>query len=167
MDWNLAIEKHSEALKRVIAMLVAMAGLSDSDPPAWVPRPFGERCRAQLAGEGYSLPRHLHRAILRLLRPAEAAARRLIVVAARGLVVLPGPQRPAITETISPYGRSGRCSHRPSRRQDQPHGGRRCRSSIRCAMGPAAGNVPPTPCRASVFPAGAIRPHASPGQRRP
>ncbi|MEQ1955476.1 hypothetical protein [Mesorhizobium sp. CN2-181] len=41
-----------------------------------------------------TLPRRLHRAILRLLRPAEAAARRLIVVAARGLVVTLPPQRP-------------------------------------------------------------------------
>ena len=27
MDWNLAIEKNREALKRILAMLVAMAGL--------------------------------------------------------------------------------------------------------------------------------------------
>ena len=45
--------------------------------------------------EGPTLPRRLHRAILRLLRPAESAVRRLIVIAARGLVVPPSPQRPA------------------------------------------------------------------------
>ena len=40
-----------------------------------------------------TLPRHLHRAILRLLRPAESAVRRLIIIAARGLVVtLPKPR---------------------------------------------------------------------------
>jgi hypothetical protein len=72
MDWNAAIEKNREALKRVMAMLVAMAGLEDR--------------RA-------TLPRHLHRAILSLLRPAEAAARRLIIVAARGLVVTLAPAR--------------------------------------------------------------------------
>ena len=70
MDWNFAIEKHKEALKRVLAMLVAMAG-------------------------GDTLPRHLHRAVLRLLRPAEAAARRLIVVAARGLTFELTPPRKA------------------------------------------------------------------------
>jgi hypothetical protein len=41
-----------------------------------------------------TLPRHLHRAILRLLRPAESAARRLIIVMARGLVVPLPPARP-------------------------------------------------------------------------
>jgi hypothetical protein len=38
-----------------------------------------------------TLPRKLHRFLLRLLRPAEAATRRLIIVAARGLTV---EQRP-------------------------------------------------------------------------
>jgi hypothetical protein len=37
------------------------------------------------------LPRRLHRAALRLLRPAESAARRLIVMAARGLAVDAAP----------------------------------------------------------------------------
>ncbi len=83
MDWNAAIEKNREALKRVLAMLVAMAGL-DGGRPA-------------------TLPRHLHRAVLSLLRPAEAAARRLIIVAARGIVIaLPptGPRKPRPTSTI-------------------------------------------------------------------
>ncbi len=75
MDWKVAIERNSEALKRILAMLVAMAG---GDRPA-------------------TLPRHLHRAVLALLRPAEASARRLIIVVARGLVVeLPAarPRKP-------------------------------------------------------------------------
>jgi hypothetical protein len=42
-----------------------------------------------------TLPRHLHRAVLRLLRPAESAARRLIIIAARGLVVTLPPPRPS------------------------------------------------------------------------
>ena len=83
MDWNAAIEKNRQALKSVLAMLVAMAGL---------------------AGEGATLPRHLHRAVLRLLRPAEAAARRLVVVAARRLAVpppaLPRLRKPKPTSTI-------------------------------------------------------------------
>ncbi len=29
MDWNAAVEKNREALKRVLAMLVAMAGLGN------------------------------------------------------------------------------------------------------------------------------------------
>lgn len=76
MDWSLAIDRHRAALKRVLAMLVGMAGLGEP-------------------GEGsFTLPRHLHRAILRLLRPAESAVRRLVIVAARGLVVELPPLRP-------------------------------------------------------------------------
>jgi hypothetical protein len=59
MDGQAAIERNVEALKRILLSLVAMAGLGQS-----------------------TLPRHLHRAILRLLRPAEAAARRLIIALA-------------------------------------------------------------------------------------
>ena len=82
MDWNAAIEKNREALKRVLAMLVAMAGLG----PHPEVRAEGEPRR--------TLPRHLYRAVLRLLRPAEAATRRLVIVAARGIVVALPPVRP-------------------------------------------------------------------------
>ena len=74
MDWDAAIEKHREALKRVLAGLLVMAGFVGGSPA--------------------TLPRHLHRAVLNLLRPAEAAVRRLVIVAARGIVVEvrhPGP----------------------------------------------------------------------------
>ena len=97
MDWNAAIEKNREALKRVLAMLVAMAGLgnwqsaiagrqsvSDADGPADCLLPTAD-CR-------FLLPRHLHRAVLRLLRLAEAAARRLVIVAARGVVIAVSPK---------------------------------------------------------------------------
>ncbi|MDQ6434535.1 hypothetical protein RB623_10795 [Mesorhizobium sp. LHD-90] len=67
------IEKNREALKRILLMLVSMAGFADGGP---------------------TLPRQLHRAILRLLRPAESAARRLIIAAARGIVVTLPPFRP-------------------------------------------------------------------------
>src|SRR5688572_1079183 len=77
MDWNAAIEKNREALKRVLAILVAMAGLGGGET---------------------TMPRHLHRAVLGLLRPAEAAARRLIIVTARGLVVALPPARPRKSE---------------------------------------------------------------------
>ncbi|WP_159586599.1 hypothetical protein [Chelativorans xinjiangense] len=98
MDGSAAIEQDRVALKRIVASLVAMAGLAVG--------PDGE---APAEGEPQStLPRHLWRAILRLLRPAEAAARRLVIAAARGLVVsLPPPreqgQRPA---TSAPFLRS-------------------------------------------------------------
>ena len=94
MDWNAAIEKNREALKRVLAMLVAMAGL---DPHPEVRE--GEPRR--------TLPRHLHRAVLGLLRPAEAAARRLIIVAARGIVVVLPPARPRKQRPTSTILRNG------------------------------------------------------------
>ncbi len=65
MDWQAAIDKHRDAL-------IAMAGLGDSVPPlACRPSPPQGEGKA-----GITLPRHRHRAVLRLLRPAEAAARR-------------------------------------------------------------------------------------------
>ena len=73
MDGNTQIEENREALKRILASLVAMAGMADG---------------------ASTLPRRLHRAILMLLRPAESAARRLIIAAARGIVVTLPPFRP-------------------------------------------------------------------------
>jgi hypothetical protein len=101
MDWNAVIERNSRALRRLLAMLVAMAGL---DMPI-------------LAGEtvpGHSvrfpprtLPRRLHRAVLRLLRPAESAMRRLVIIAARGVVV-PAPRlRPHEPTSGSSFVRNG------------------------------------------------------------
>ena len=79
MEGFLAIEHNVEALKCVLAALLAMAGLAGHPHPEV--RATGEPRR--------TLPRHLHRAILRILRPAEAAARRLIIALARGLMVAP------------------------------------------------------------------------------
>jgi hypothetical protein len=113
MDCSAAIEMNRVALKRILAMLVAMAGLGDAaftsplrggrrSPDRRVgaieapqPPPDASR-RPPLKGEvALTLPRHLYLAILRLLRPAEAAARRLIIAAARGIVVtLPPPRKP-------------------------------------------------------------------------
>jgi hypothetical protein len=75
MDWDLAIKRNSEALKSIVAALFAMLGLAGADMVARIPQP-------------------LHSAVLRVLRPAESAMRRLIVIAARGLVVKLVPSRP-------------------------------------------------------------------------
>jgi hypothetical protein len=99
MDWNMVIEGNREALKRIVAMLVAMAGLGYLSSPLAGEDGSARRGEAEALaepGEGVpTLPRHLHRAILRLLRPAESAVRRLIIVAARGLVVTLLPPRPS------------------------------------------------------------------------
>ena len=82
MDWDLAIKRNSEALNRIVAALFAMLGLADAATPvARIPQP-------------------LHRAVLRVLWPAESAVRRLIVIAARGLVVKLAPSRPMLAGTI-------------------------------------------------------------------
>ena len=89
MDWHFAIERNRAALKRVLTMLVAMAGFGDIHPPlACRPSPPQGGRPADI-----SLPRHLHRAVLRLLRPAEAAARRLVIIAARDAVLPSSPPR--------------------------------------------------------------------------
>lgn len=93
MDWTAAIERNREALRCVLAALVAMAGVGQS---AIGTRQSGPAQTADSApdcplpiADCLTLPRHLHRAILRLLRPAEAAARRLVIVAARDMHIPP------------------------------------------------------------------------------
>jgi hypothetical protein len=104
VDWNLAIDINRQALKRVLAALVAMAGFGGvSTSPSTGAGPAASGGSRPLdafhhatgmmdfghSPKPASLPRYLHRAVLRLLRPAEAAARRLIIVAAREIVVPP------------------------------------------------------------------------------
>ncbi|MBO6719720.1 MAG: hypothetical protein JJ913_17335 [Rhizobiaceae bacterium] len=108
MDWNAAIERHRNALKRVLATLAALAGFAGPHPEpvegSGQGTRQGEAEALALHGEGGTLPRHLHRAVLRLLRPAEAAARRLIIVAARELLrtePFPPPSR-ALPSTPPP-----------------------------------------------------------------
>lgn len=75
MDWALAIEINRTALTRIVASLVAMV---------------------ELVGGGMAgrLSRPLYLSVLRVLRPAESAVRRLVVIAARGLVVKLHAPRP-------------------------------------------------------------------------
>ena len=74
-NWAGAIELNREALKGIIAALFVMLGLDGSETVS-------------------RIPPALHRAVLRVLRPAESAVRRLVVIAARGLVVKLAPFRP-------------------------------------------------------------------------
>ncbi len=71
IDWDSAIKRNSDALKGIVATLFAMLDATVS-----------------------RIPHPLHRAVLRVLRPAESAVRRLIVIAAKGLVVKVAPSRP-------------------------------------------------------------------------
>jgi hypothetical protein len=65
-DQGGAVERNQQMLVTVVAALFAMAGLTAAQK---------------------TLPRYLHRSVLRLLRPAEAAARRLVIVVARSMMV--------------------------------------------------------------------------------
>jgi hypothetical protein len=91
MDWQLAIERNREALKRVLAGLVVLAGpdmrgrLTHLLSPRAAQPALADMGQPSPHFPAPTLPRRLHRAVLRLLRPAESAARRLIVVAARAL----------------------------------------------------------------------------------
>ncbi len=72
MDWERAIERNTEALKGIVAALYVLLG-------------------TDMVGR---IPHSVHRAVLRVLQPAESALRRLIVIVARGLVVKLMPARP-------------------------------------------------------------------------
>jgi hypothetical protein len=75
MDWARAIEINQSALARIVAGLVALVGLTADGVLSRLHRP-------------------LYRSALRILRPAESAVRRLIVIAARGVVAKPQALRP-------------------------------------------------------------------------
>jgi hypothetical protein len=68
IDWKAVIERQTRDLITVIAALFAYAGLKDGEPAA-------------------ALPRRIYRYMLTILRPAEAAMRRLIIIAARNIVL--------------------------------------------------------------------------------
>jgi hypothetical protein len=75
MDWDLAMNRSRDALIRIVGTLFAMLGLVEG---AVIER----------------ILRALHTEIMSVLRCAEAAVRRLIVAAARGMPVKPHVPRP-------------------------------------------------------------------------
>ncbi len=91
MDWPLAITRNSEALKRIVAALFVMIGAATA---ALTSPGLSRRCLGEGARGAVTLPRHVYAAIMLVLRPAESAVRRLIVIAARGLVLKPRALRP-------------------------------------------------------------------------
>ncbi len=76
MDWTAARDRNTQALLRILTLLFRMVGLVKG---GIVPH----------------LPRYLHVAALGILRPAESALRRIVVIEARGLSIAPGPARTA------------------------------------------------------------------------
>jgi hypothetical protein len=91
MDWVKAIERNRVALAHIVAEIIALVG--------WVSGGRLER-----------LPRGLYLAAERLLRPTESALRRLIVIAARGVVVKTSAFRPMTQGKVIAAGARGRVS---------------------------------------------------------
>ncbi len=89
MDWARAITRNSQALKGIVEVLFTMLGL---DRPNTVAR----------------ISPSLRRAVLRLLRPSESALRRLIIIAARGLVVKLAPSLPSKARPTKARSSSGK-----------------------------------------------------------
>jgi hypothetical protein len=73
-DWPRAIARNRDALSAILAALFVMLGFS-----------AGARLER--------ISHRFHRKVLRVLKPAESAVRRLIVIAARGLVAKPAASR--------------------------------------------------------------------------
>ncbi len=74
MDWSMAIDRNREALKRVLAALIAMVNRAEGSD--FYPRHDAlaqntEGAEGSQPSRAHILPRRLYRAVLRLLRPAE------------------------------------------------------------------------------------------------
>jgi hypothetical protein len=87
---NRETERHRATLLRLLAILFVYAGLADDTGSAAADS--GRAGRAMEASrEAWTLPRRIFRRLLLLIRPVEAATRRLIVVMASGLPI-PNPR---------------------------------------------------------------------------
>ena len=119
-DGSATIKRYRDALKHLLLMLVGMAEMGFGRPLSLVlgeaavaPRPGrAGRTGRNKPSAALCLPRHLYRAILLLLRPAESAARRLVIAAAQGMVVTLPPLRPRkpkpkISDTVAAMRRLG------------------------------------------------------------
>jgi hypothetical protein len=73
---NQAAARNRDALAAIVAMLISMVGLTSNQTTT-------------------RISQNLRLEVLRILRPAEAAVRRLIFIAAQGLVPKPATQKPA------------------------------------------------------------------------
>jgi hypothetical protein len=113
MDWTLAIQRNREPLQRIVAALFALIGLGPD---------FFEKAPSM------RLPWQQYRAVLCILRPAEWAVRRLIVVAAHGLEITTLPARKAPAIPSERHVRGASCSKNrvtfklfdPRKRFDRP-----------------------------------------------
>jgi hypothetical protein len=94
MDWPQAIARHRDALLPIVATMFAMLGLTGTASPD-------------------RISRSLRNTILRVLRPAEAAVRRLIFIAAKDIEVKPSLSKPLPRDKKIPKS-DGKKKRRPS-----------------------------------------------------
>jgi hypothetical protein len=144
MDWARAIERNRDALVPIISGLFVLLGLE----------------------EGSAVGRiswHLHRAVQRVLRPAESAVRRLIVIAARGLKVeaLP-PSRPMPKGRIIGKGLASRLSFQLFDRRKTFTAGSPSRRPRVTGVLPRIAVIGPDPTLAAMWPAPAPKPEPAP-----
>lgn len=88
INWAWNIERNREALIRIVTALFAMLGIVGNAVIGRVPRP-------------------LHSTVLRVLRPAEAAVRRLIYVMAKDVVLKPQKERTKLVGKIEKKDKGG------------------------------------------------------------
>jgi hypothetical protein len=82
LNWALAIRRNRDQLRAIVLALFALA-------------------RMRVGGSLFTLPRSTFAMIMLVLRPAESAVRRLIVIAANGLVLKPRAPREALMVSLS------------------------------------------------------------------
>jgi len=87
---DMAIERNLQALKRLLAVLMVYIGLADDTGEA-LAMTDGPARALRVLGEPSTISRRVHRMICTLLRPVEAATRRLIFALA---ATLPAPKLP-------------------------------------------------------------------------
>ena len=85
MNWTLALRRNRDQLRTIVLALFALAGM-------------------RIGGSLFTLRRDVFAAIMAVLRPAESAVRRLIVIAAHGLVLKPQKARPQVMPGRLPEG---------------------------------------------------------------
>jgi hypothetical protein len=128
VDWLAAadeigpIDRNRQALKRLVLMLFGMAEMGFGRPRTGGDSLLNSAERRDVSGlmqaelsklsPALTLPRHLYRAILLLLRPAESAVRRLVIAAAQDIVVTlppfrPRKPKPRISDTVAAMRRLG------------------------------------------------------------
>jgi hypothetical protein len=85
MDYALAIRRNRDQIRTIVLALFALA-------------------RMRVGGSLFTLPGSTFAMIMLVLRPAESCVRRLIVIAAHGLVLKPQPPREALMVSLSNHG---------------------------------------------------------------